>query len=190
MVNICDATLAAADTVRQLGKLERRLAGREEEAVKAVRPVGGRGVGVTTGSPARQFAAARSRSRLRSLSSGGLAPVEDNEAGESGHSSLATRSLYSKSIATTAPSDRPDPIHIIKSKMLNKRAVLNIGGVRHEVRQNTLPRYETLLVLIIFVEGAVANAGADARHAAGAACGCHHGRGHHGRGGHLLPHGQ
>ena len=45
------------------------------------------------------------------------------------HSSLMTRSLVSNAVSV----DKPDPIHIIKSKLMNKRVILNVGGERHEV---------------------------------------------------------
>ena len=44
------------------------------------------------------------------------------------HSSLMTRSLVSNTM-----SDKPDPIHIIKSRINNKRVTLNVGGEKHEV---------------------------------------------------------
>ena len=86
-----------------------------------------------------------------SMASSGIAPVEDNKYAVSDlatstrlldksystlnddHSSLMTRSL----VSATA-SDKPDPIHIIKSKLMNKRVTLNVGGERQEVLWKTL----------------------------------------------------
>ena len=86
-----------------------------------------------------------------SMASSGIAPVEDNKYAVSDlatstrlldksystlnddHSSLMTRSL----VSATA-SDKPDPIHIIKSKLMNKRVTLNVGGERQEGLWKTL----------------------------------------------------
>ena len=55
------------------------------------------------------------------------------------HSSLMTRSIFSTSfISNQTTTDKPDPIHIIKSKLMNKRVTLNVGGERHEVLWKTL----------------------------------------------------
>ena len=86
------------------------------------------------------------KNMLRSLSSSGLVPVEDhrsaqdyyNKRSDDDHSSLMTRSLFSKSLGTNTISDKPEPIHIIKSKMMNKRVIINVGGERHEVLWKTL----------------------------------------------------
>ena len=54
-------------------------------------------------------------------------------------SSLMTRSIFSTSlISNQTTTDKPDPIHIIKSKLMNKRVTLNVGGERHEVLWATL----------------------------------------------------
>jgi len=55
------------------------------------------------------------------------------------HSSLMTRSIFSTSfISNQTTADKPDPIHIIKLKLMNKRVTLNVGGERHEVLWKTL----------------------------------------------------
>ena len=89
--------------------------------------------------------------KVASLNSSGIAPVEDNKyAPDLSHSnrnlldkSYSTfngdhSSLMTRSFASNAVSDKPDPIHIIKSKLMNKKVTLNVGGERHEVLWKTL----------------------------------------------------
>ena len=87
-----------------------------------------------------------------SLSSSGIAPVEENKyAPDLSHSNRRSlldkssstfndehSSLMTRSLVSNAVSDKPDPIHIIKSKLMNKRVILNVGGERHEVLWKTL----------------------------------------------------
>ena len=99
--------------------------------------------------PLAAFPNGGSNNKVASINSSGIAPVEDSKYApdlsnrnlldksystfNGDHSSLMTRSF-----ASNAVSDKPDPIHIIKSKLMNKKVTLNIGGERHEVLWKTL----------------------------------------------------
>ena len=90
--------------------------------------------------------------KVASINSSGIAPVEDNKYAPDSHSNRKSHldrsynstfnddhsSLMTRSLASNAISDKPDPIHIIKSKLMNKKVILNVGGERHEVLWKTL----------------------------------------------------